>query len=452
MTLSEKLLERIDKLFYDIDVDHSGEVDLDELKEYFGEAAEPFLEQLDSIEVDATVSHAEWRAFFDSYLRPGMGGAHAAERTVDSLERTVESARQLRAEVERYAAHERRAERDEAAAAAAGGAPKRVSLSEATARAGQSFVGELPVLNLASTQGRIPTVGALGSARASGRLRSARHDAALDTAEALETRIDGAFHKLDADGSGDLDIGELRAFFGDEADEMMAELDSIERDGSISLEEWRAFFDTYRRIDGARHVRRATASAVRSIEATIELRSEMEAIDDTVALMSARLERDDAAKRARDAAETAAREAKARADVIRQTEEAAERRRAAAVASAPALPPHACTSPFRAFMRELDDGLGAMEREFDDLEARPSARLGAASDGPAARAHPARRGSAERVAVAAAAKAAGSGTVAATAAAAALALVSSPKVRGLRLSASPVGVGVCARAFVSRGA
>ena len=36
------------------------------------------------------------------------------------------------------------------------------------------------------------------------------------------------------------DIGELRAFFGDEADEMMAELDSIERDGSISLEEWRA--------------------------------------------------------------------------------------------------------------------------------------------------------------------------------------------------------------------
>ena len=102
-------------------------------------------------------------------------------------------------------------------------------------------------------------------------------------------------------------------------------------------------------------------------------------------------------------------------------------------------------------MRELDDGLGAMEREFDDLEARPSARLGAASDGPAARAHPARRGSAERVARSAAAKAAGSGTVAATAAAAALALVSSPKVRGLRLSASPVGVGVCVRAFVSRG-
>ena len=81
MTLGEKLLERIDKLFYDIDVDHSGEVDLDELKEYFGEAAEPFLEQLDSIEVDATVSHEEWRAFFDTYLSPGMGGAHAAERT-----------------------------------------------------------------------------------------------------------------------------------------------------------------------------------------------------------------------------------------------------------------------------------------------------------------------------------------------------------------------------------
>ena len=54
----------------------------------------------------------------------------------------------------------------------------------------------------------------------------------------------------------------------------LCELDTIERDGSVSRAEWLHFFHQYRLLDGGT-ARRATARAIASIEATIALKTEM---------------------------------------------------------------------------------------------------------------------------------------------------------------------------------
>ena len=66
------MLARIDALFRAVDIDRSGEIDLSELRNYFGDVCEPLLRELDSIVVDGEVSEEEWRAFFELYLRPGI--------------------------------------------------------------------------------------------------------------------------------------------------------------------------------------------------------------------------------------------------------------------------------------------------------------------------------------------------------------------------------------------
>ena len=64
-TADAGLLARIDALFRAVDIDRSGEIDLSELRNYFGDVCEPLLRELDSIVVDGEVSEEEWRAFLE---------------------------------------------------------------------------------------------------------------------------------------------------------------------------------------------------------------------------------------------------------------------------------------------------------------------------------------------------------------------------------------------------
>ena len=107
-TADAGLLARIDALFRAVDIDRSGEIDLSELRNYFGDVCEPLLRELDSIVVDGEVSEEEWRAFFELYLRPGMGGRRAAEDALKTLEDTVKASNALGVAQDRMAAYARK--------------------------------------------------------------------------------------------------------------------------------------------------------------------------------------------------------------------------------------------------------------------------------------------------------------------------------------------------------
>ena len=82
--------------------------------------------------------------------------------------------------------------------------------------------------------------------------------------------IDASFRKIDADGSGDIDLEELRTVFGDDAEELMEDLDTIQRDGKVQLDEWRKFFGAAYPVSGvsvARAAAKANTEAAKDIRA-----------------------------------------------------------------------------------------------------------------------------------------------------------------------------------------
>ena len=83
-------------------------------------------------------------------------------------------------------------------------------------------------------------------------------------------QIDAAFREIDTDGSGDIDIEELRTVFGADAEDLMVDLDTIERDGKVSQDEWRKYFGLEFPMSGVSVVRaaaKANTEAARDISA-----------------------------------------------------------------------------------------------------------------------------------------------------------------------------------------
>ena len=60
--------------------------------------------------------------------------------------------------------------------------------------------------------------------------------------EEIAARIDAAFAQLDANGDDHLDFAEIRRVFGNESKVLMQSLDTLPRDGIVTLAEWRRFF------------------------------------------------------------------------------------------------------------------------------------------------------------------------------------------------------------------
>ena len=56
------------------------------------------------------------------------------------------------------------------------------------------------------------------------------------------SRARALFSWLDLNGNGTVSLAELAVYFGDGAAEIVAEMDTIQKDGAISLEEWESFF------------------------------------------------------------------------------------------------------------------------------------------------------------------------------------------------------------------
>ena len=77
--------------------------------------------------------------------------------------------------------------------------------------------------------------------QARSRGRASRKDQSAAGAD-NESREKSLFEELDLKGNGAIDIEELNIFLGADADTVIKEMDTIQKDGKIQLNEWLAFF------------------------------------------------------------------------------------------------------------------------------------------------------------------------------------------------------------------
>jgi len=179
---SKPIKERIKEAFAKFDRDGSGEIGVEEVKWYLpdDDAAQSLMGELDNIQKDGSVSLDEWQKYFDEK-------GDAAEAYVAMLENIV-----VTATVEEQ---------------------KSAALIQARARGRNTRKGAL-----------------LG--------------AAPDAGKDIDQRVVECFDKFDNDGSGFLEVEELRVYLGNDkgAEKMMIQFDNIHTDGKIDKEEFQKYF------------------------------------------------------------------------------------------------------------------------------------------------------------------------------------------------------------------
>lgn len=227
--LDPALLTRIDALFAALDRDGAGTIDAGELRDVFGKRdGKRMLRELDAVQKDGQVALVEFRQFFELYVTLGIevssraAGVREAEATLAALEEVVQCAAA-------------------APAPAAEPAPERAAEPAVAPRA---------------------------------KAKAKKKKYTVEDAAAIEARVDALFARLDADASGSVSADELRACLGLDESALVAELDTIDHDGRVSLDEWRAFFDQYRAFDGG-DAQQATDAALASFENLADLSADL---------------------------------------------------------------------------------------------------------------------------------------------------------------------------------